>query len=331
MGIITNKAKFIAQIMTSKEPARVSEDVDETVLTYSEMQAIASGNPMIKEKIQLDNDVAMLKTLKSEHKKSMYKMQELSERILPKRIEQLTELVHKASNDLKAYQEKHPENAEFAITIDGKIYTERKEAGEQLDKALLKCLATKQPQCVGVYCGFELKMEIDPKSWLSVDGQKCMVTLGGELKYSTELSLDNTLGNVRRIELLADTNINKQIQMFSEQLEKAKADLEDARAALNKPFEREDELVQKEERLAYVNSVLSRGSNSEPEPIIIDESSESEAETDREPVENTSMIMTVKLPVAAAAPVYDKPQTKPVQPQVKPKEQTKPITHKTRR
>ena len=86
MGIITNKAKFINQILTSKSPARVSEDVDEMVLTYSEMQAIASGNPMIKEKIQLDNDVAMLKTLEAEHKKSIYKMQELAEKILPKQI-----------------------------------------------------------------------------------------------------------------------------------------------------------------------------------------------------------------------------------------------------
>lgn len=73
MGIITNKAKFINQILTSKSPARVSEDVDEMVLTYSEMQAIASGNPMIKEKIQLDNDVAMLKTLEAEHKNQFTK------------------------------------------------------------------------------------------------------------------------------------------------------------------------------------------------------------------------------------------------------------------
>lgn len=86
MGIITNKAKFINQIMTSKDPVRVSEDVDEMVLTYSQMQAIASGNPMIKEKIQLDNDIAMLKTLEAEHKKSVFKMQELAERKLPQTI-----------------------------------------------------------------------------------------------------------------------------------------------------------------------------------------------------------------------------------------------------
>lgn len=104
MGIITNKAKFINQILTSKSPARVSEDVDEMVLTYSEMQAIASGNPMIKEKIQLDNDVAMLKTLEAEHKKSIYKMQELAEKTLPKQITHYSELLAKSKSDMSKYQ-----------------------------------------------------------------------------------------------------------------------------------------------------------------------------------------------------------------------------------
>lgn len=129
MGIITNKAKFINQIMTSKDPVRVSEDVDEMVLTYSQMQAIASGNPMIKEKIQLDNDIAMLKTLEAEHKKSVFKMQELAERKLPQTIDNYADLLQKASADLKAYQEQHPDNAEFKIEIGGKPVDERTDAG----------------------------------------------------------------------------------------------------------------------------------------------------------------------------------------------------------
>ena len=329
MGIITNKAKFISQIMTSKEPARVSEDVDETVLTYSEMQAIASGNPMIKEKIQLDNDVAMLKTLRSEHKKSVYKMQELAERVLPQRIEQLTTLVHKASNDLKAYQEHHPDKAEFALTINGKIYTERKEAGEILDKAIIKCATTGEQQHLGNYFGFDVTIE--KKLVSSSDETCCVAVLNGELKYSTEVTMANALGNIRRLEILADTSINKQIQQYSEQLEQAKANLEEARTAVTKPFEREEELEKKQARLDFVNAALSGGKTEDPEPILIDEPSASERDTKSAAVEPTSVIMTVKMPAAMTAPAFDRPQLKPVPPPAATKEPQRTVSHKTRR
>ena len=118
MGIITNKAKFINQIMTSKSPVRVAEDVDEMVLSYSQMQAVASGNPLIMEKIQLDNDIANLKTLEAEHKKSTFAMQELAERKLPSLIENYADLLQQASGDLKAFQEQRPENADFQIELN---------------------------------------------------------------------------------------------------------------------------------------------------------------------------------------------------------------------
>ena len=137
MGIITNKAKFINQVMTSKDPVRVAEDVDETVLSYSQMQAIASGNPLIMEKIQLENDIANLKTLEAGYKRSVFEMQELAERKLPALIENYANLLQQASADLKAFQEQHPENADFKIELNGKIFDERAEAGkvaEQLDQ-----------------------------------------------------------------------------------------------------------------------------------------------------------------------------------------------------
>ncbi len=170
MGIITNKAKFINQIMTSKDPVRVSEDVDEMVLTYSEMQAIASGNPMIKEKIQLDNDVATLKMLEAEYKKAMFSYQEQAERTLPQRIEQYTTYLEKATADMEQYTVNHPEGTAFQIEIDGKVYSEatsehvREEAGEALEKAIIKVSTTGESMKVGSYFGFDLLLEKNPQN-----------------------------------------------------------------------------------------------------------------------------------------------------------------------
>ena len=103
LGIITAKAKFISQVMTSKEPARVCEDVDEMVLNYSEMQAIASGNPLVKKKIELENRVSELRTPESEHKRNQYKMQELSQKTLPEQITMKSGLLEKAKSDLQTF------------------------------------------------------------------------------------------------------------------------------------------------------------------------------------------------------------------------------------
>ncbi len=272
MGIITNKAKFISQIMTSKDPVRVSEDVDETVLTYSQMQAIASGNPMIREKIQLDNDIAMLKTLEAEHKKSVYKMQELAERKLPQQIENYAALLEKASGDLRAFQEQHPDNAEFQIEIDGKTFTDRAEAGAEIEKALIKCSTTGESIRLGKYFGFDLTIEKNQSGFFDT-GTACSVCLQGNLKYFAELSLNNNIGNVRRIENLAGIQINAKIKQFSGDLDKAKQDLEDARAAMTKPFERAQELAEMQKRLDYVNEQLSMNNNDD-EPVPVSETTD---------------------------------------------------------
>lgn len=260
MGIITNKAKFINQIMTSKDPVRVSEDIDETVLTYSQMQAIASGDPMIIEKIQLDNDIANLKTLEAEHKKAAFKMQELAERKLPQMIDNYADLLQKASKDLKEYQEQRPDNAEFHMEIGGRIYNERAEAGEEIEKAIIKCSATGEGVKLGKYFGFDVSIEKNPASSSFFEtGTPCVAALQGNLKYTSEVSLSNNVGNIRRIENLADIQINQKIQQFSESLEKAKTDLEEAKSNVSKPFERARELEAMQKRLDFVNSELSKG------------------------------------------------------------------------
>lgn len=134
------------------------------VLTYSEMQAIASGNPMIKEKIQLDNDVAMLKTLEAEHKKSIYKMQELAEKTLPKQITHYSELLAKSKSDMSKYQEQQALNKEFEMTIGGVRYDKRENAGEQIAVAMAKCTATGEPIELGTYRGFKVTIERNPSA-----------------------------------------------------------------------------------------------------------------------------------------------------------------------
>lgn len=264
MGIITNKAKFINQILTSKSPARVSEDVDEMVLTYSEMQAIASGNPMIKEKIQLDNDVAMLKTLEAEHKKSIYKMQELAEKTLPKQITQYSELLTKARNDMSKYQKNQALNKEFEMTIGGVRYDKRENAGEQIAVAMAKCTATGEPIELGTYHGFKVTIERNPSAntFFELDNKPCIAVLHGELTYSCDIATDNGVGNVRRIENLAGIQINQKVSTLEEQLDSASKNLNEAKSNMNKPFEHEQELAEKTKRLEYVNTQLSGNSPS---------------------------------------------------------------------
>ena len=322
MGIITNKAKFINQIMTSKDPVRVSEDVDEMVLTYSQMQAIASGNPMIKEKIQLDNDIAMLKTLESEHQKSVFKMQELAERKLPQQIENYAALLEKASGDLRAFQEQHPDNAEFQIEIDGKVYTDRAEAGAEIEKALIKCSTTGESISLGRYFGFDLTIEKNQVGFIDA-GTACSICMQGRLKYYADLSLNNPIGNIRRIENLAGIQINAKIKQFSADLDKAKQNLEEARAAMTKPFERAQELADMQKRLEFVNAQLSMDSPDEPMPFA-----ETPDDAAAEKLPSTVKVGMVSVAVPAAA-FADRPK-----PQIRAEPQEdrqKPVPHKIKR
>ena len=322
MGIITNKAKFINQIMTSKDPVRVSEDVDEMVLTYSQMQAIASGNPMIKEKIQLDNDVANLKNLEAEHKKMVFSMQELAERKLPQTIDNYADLLQKASGDLKSFQEQHPDNAEFKMEIDGKIFDERADVGEQIEKAIIKCSTTGESVKLGKYFGFDVSIEKNPaNNNFFNSGTPCVAVLQGTLKYTSEVSLGNNVGNVRRIENLAGIQINQKIQQFSANLDKAKSDLEEAKANFEKPFGRAEELAEKLKRLEYVNAQLSTDKNDdEPMPV-------SDIPIENEPVQAASVVVAMPVSAYTADKINSKPQT----PSVPQNNIPKPVYNKMKR
>lgn len=236
------------------------------VLTYSEMQAIASGNPMIKEKIQLDNDVAMLKTLEAEHKKSIFKMQELAEKTLPTQISQYSELLARAKSDMSKYQEHQALNKDFEMTIGGIRYDKRENAGEQIAVSMAICSATGETIELGTYRDFKVTIEKNPSAntFFELD-TPCIAVLHGELTYSCDIATDNAVGNVRRIENLAGIQINQKLCSLEEQLEKANKDLSEAQQNMLKPFEHEQELADKTKRLEYVNAQLSGNSQNQSE------------------------------------------------------------------
>lgn len=250
LNIITTKQKFISQVMTSKEPARVCEDVDEMVLTYSEMQALTSGNPMIKEKIELDNDIARLKLLESEYLKQQYSFEDLVNKTLPQRIELNKELLLKSQKDVDLSNK--PGAKDFELTLDGKVYTERKEAGAVFRKHVTNCLMTSESiNNIGEFEGFKICVE---KSAM-ID--KCVVVLKGELSYHTDVELDNDLGNIIRIENLKKNEITKKNTDLQGNIKNAQNDLKSAKEALTKPFEHEKELKEKQARIEFVNHELS--------------------------------------------------------------------------
>lgn len=255
LGIITNKQKFISQIITSKSPGRTCEDVDEMVLTYSEMQAITSGNPMIKEKLELDGDIIRLRMLESEHTKTQFALQKLADKTLPMEICSSEEFIKKIQTDLEGAKTNASPNDEFFITISGVNFGERKLAAEKLKNEIIRSQITGEKTAVGEYMGLKLSLA---KS----DFQgKCVAILSGSADYSCELELDGEIGNVRRIENIVSNSIPARLTAAKEKLEAAVSNLNDAKKELGKPFEHEGELLRKLTRINEVNAKLASKSD----------------------------------------------------------------------
>ena len=270
------------------------------IIGYTSLDYI--GNPLIMEKIQLDNDIANLKTLEAEHKKSTFAMQELAERKLPAMIENYADLLQKASGDLKAFQEQRPENADFKIELNGKVFDERTEAGAEFEKAIIKCSATGDSIKVGKYFGFDVTVEKNRN--IRNAATEYIAVLNGNLKYICEISLKNEVGNMRRIENLAGSQINQKIQQLSASLDKAKNDLAEAKENAVKPFERAAELEKMQKRLEVVNAELSDKKidvSDDDEPIPV-----SDIPDENEPAK--AMSVTVSIPAMAMA---DTPKLNP--------------------
>ena len=245
---LENKQRFISQIMTSKSPVRSCEDVDEQALSYAEIKALCAGNPLIKEKMDLDVQVAKLKVLKADHQSQKFRLQDKLLTKFPADIQETNAHIAglKADAQLAAA---HPQEKEgfCGMTIKGVAYDEKKTAGERL---VLACseLPNAEEKVIGSYRGFELSLRFDTFR------SEYQAILKGQRKYTVPLGTD-PLGNIIRL----DNSLNN----FPERINSAENELATlhqqqaaAQIEVEKPFPQEEELAEKSARLAELNAQL---------------------------------------------------------------------------
>ena len=245
---LENKQRFISQIMTSKSPVRSCEDVDEQALSYAEIKALCAGNPLIKEKMDLDVQVAKLKVLKADHQSQKFRLQDKLLTKFPADIQETNAYIAGVKADAQL-ADAHPQGKEefCGMTIKGVTYDEKKTAGERL---VLACseLPNAEEKVIGNYRGFELSLRFDTYR------SEYQALLKGQRKYTVPLGTD-PLGNIIRL----DNSLNN----FPERITAAENELTTlhqqqaaAQIEVEKPFPQEDELAEKSARLAELNAQL---------------------------------------------------------------------------
>ena len=247
--LIENKQKFIGQIMTSKSPVRSCEDIDEAALTYAEVKALATGNPYIKEKMDLDIQVSKLKLLKANHTSQKYRLEDNIVKHYPVQIAAMKERIAGYRADIQTYaQNKFPDKDTFSIKIGNRVYTDKKEAGAAL---IDMCRSAKQPNMavtIGEYQGFKMSISFD--SFFS----KFTVNLKGSISHEVEIGTD-PLGNLQRLSNALEGMTGK-METVAQKLENVEHQLETAKIEVTKPFAQEAELAEKLERLTELNALL---------------------------------------------------------------------------
>ena len=247
--LIENKQKFISQIMTSKAPVRSCEDVDEAALSYAEVKALATGNPAVKEKMELDVDVAKLKLLKANHMNNQYRLEDDIARNFPQQIAKLTEIIDGYKADIAYYQEhKIPDAENFSMEISGKVFTDKKEAGTALLAACKEIQSLDTAMDIGSYQGFNMRIQFD--SW----SKAFYLSMKHESVSKIQLGAD-TLGNITRINNLLESYPEKMAEA-EQRLETVQEQLKSAKEEVGKPFPKEAELNQMMERLSKLNALL---------------------------------------------------------------------------
>lgn len=258
--LVENKQKFIAQIMTSKAPVRVADDVDETALSYSEIKALATGNPLIIEKCNLDMEVARLNMLKASHLNQVYALEELVHRKYPAEITRLTERIAGYEKDVELAKA-HPKAQEgfCGMEVEGKHYAEKEDAGKAIIDVCTKMTGS-DAVLLGQYRGFSMVLAYDGMS------NEYRITLKGTLSHTVTLGAD-VFGNITRLDNALE-NLAGNLDAERAKLEEAKVQLENARTELATPFAREEELAEKTARLKELNILLNMD---EKDKTLIDE------------------------------------------------------------
>ena len=256
---VENKQKFISQIMTSKSPVRSCEDLDETALSYAEIKALCAGDPRIKEKMDLDIDVARLKLLKSDHSSRQYRLEDAILTLYPKQIETAKEQIMGFKADMETLAAHPiPEEGFVGMEVRGDHLTDKDNAGAAILEAC-KDVKGFEPVEIGHYRGMSMSITLEDF------GKNYFLTLHGEMSHRVELGKD-ARGNLIRIENQLAA-IPQRLKSVEVSLENVYAQMEAAKVELGKPFPQEAELQEKSARLAELNAILDIGDKTQDEPL----------------------------------------------------------------
>lgn len=261
--ILENKQKFISQIMTSKSPVRACEDVDDTALSYAEIKALATGNPYIKEKMDLDVQVSKLKLLKANHTSQIYRLESDIAKNFPVQISALKERIAGMQVDSQVVKSVDlQDNDTFAMTVGNVLYEDKKEAGEALIAACAGLKTVSTGGKVGEYHGFTLSASYNMFS------NAFELTVKGKCSYKLEIGKD-PVGNMQRIHNTL-SSIDRKLTESEQKLETVQQQLATAQEEVKKPFPKEAELNEKIERLSELNALLNMDEKGN-ETIMADE------------------------------------------------------------
>ena len=250
---VENKQKFISQIMTSKSPVRSCEDVDETALSYAEIKALCAGNPLIKEKMDLDVDVSRLRLLKANHQSQQYRLEDDLLKHFPEQIEQNKGYVTGFTADMATLAaHPHPKDGFAGMVVRGDTLTEKDNAGAAILAACKEIKGT-QPLSIGTYRGFDMSLTVENF------GHDFVLTLKGQMTHRVTLGQD-ARGNLTRIDN-ALAGMPERLAAVQDRLANLDKQVEAAKAELGKPFPQELELAEKSARLAELNARLDLDTN----------------------------------------------------------------------
>lgn len=258
--LVENKQKFISQIMTSKSPVRSAADVDETALSYAELKALATGNPLIKERMDLDVEVSRLKLLKANYLSQKYALEDKIAATYPARIKTLVERIEGYEEDaVRVAANPAFEKEDFLMEIGGVTYTEKMEAGEAI-LAVSGKMSSPKPIPLGRYRGFDLEVVFD------VYKKVYQAVLVGSLRHTFDLGKDE-LGNITRIDN-AIAHIEQDLETSKLSLDETKQQAAQAKEEVEKPFAQEGELKEKSARLTELDRELDMG---KPDGIVMED------------------------------------------------------------
>lgn len=245
-SLVENKQRFISQVMTSKAVSRTCEDIDEATLSYAEIKAVATGNPLIKEKMQLENDVQRLKLLKSTYDSQRYSLEDNIVVRFPKLMKAAKEKAECVREDMKTVEKGLLTEPDFAITVKGMKFKERVDGGTTMLEAISRC-KNGETTHLGEFKGFELLVE---KNFIGVN----YMVLRGRTDHKAELST-SPVGNMVKLENLLG-GMAEELDFLTKKIEQYERDLEQSKSEYEKPFAQEAELSEKIARLNELNVQL---------------------------------------------------------------------------